>query len=74
TFRVVFEGTLPEKFSILYPEYTLNNNELTLKLADSSSQKLLMFLLEHNVKITSFYEIFPTLQEIFIKAVEQKAV
>ncbi|MGB4960787.1 MAG: ATP-binding cassette domain-containing protein, partial [Saprospiraceae bacterium] len=70
-FSVKYEGQMPD--NILQLGYGIISNqgqEITFKLSEEHrSNDLLRHLIQNNVSITSFNEILPTLNEIFIKKV-----
>ncbi|NJL75372.1 MAG: ABC transporter ATP-binding protein [Saprospiraceae bacterium] len=71
-FEIVFEGVLPsaflERINIIEQQAT----QIRLKLDNSNeSNSMLRFLMDNSVKIVAFREILPTLNEIFIKQVNQ---
>ncbi len=80
-FRVHFEGDLPAEKMARFdvheqpPQYLeASDRFLTVKLGkDNDSSDLLRHLLDSGVRITSFNEILPSLNEIFIKKVGEAA-
>jgi ABC-2 type transport system ATP-binding protein len=75
-YRIEFDGTLPEgleaadhsdaSFNIV----SRNEKSLIVQVTEGAdSNHLLKYLLDHGVRITSFNEILPTINEIFIKQV-----
>ncbi|MCP3933098.1 MAG: ABC transporter ATP-binding protein [Bacteroidetes bacterium] len=70
-FNIKFEGDLPVDFSNHATVVEQRNNSVTVQLKDNhASSHLLQFLLSKGVYLTSFNEILPSLNEIFIRQVE----
>ena len=70
-YRIQYSGDCPlnlnEKFNII----SHKNNSLVIQAEEEqSSNELLRFLLSEGLNISSFREVLPTLNEIFIKQVE----
>jgi len=71
-FNVTFEGTLPADIGSHAKIIKQENNSLTIQLEEErNSNLLLQHLFNSGVHVHSFNEILPTLNEIFIKKVEQ---
>lgn len=71
-FQFEYEGQLPDDFQNLANLVSNEAGELVVKLNDSSdSNSFLRFLLDKNVQIKGFREILPSLNEIFIKVVQE---
>jgi len=69
-FRIEFRGDLPDLPDV-YRVVERNAGHLTVKIeAGAESDKLLLLLLQKGVHISSFQEILPSLNQIFIKQVE----
>ncbi len=69
-FRIKYEGALPEHIDDHYKLEAAGDKELIIKVPEGEDSNLLLAeLLRHNVHVTSFNEILPTLNEIFIKQV-----
>ncbi len=71
-FRVTFDGPIPEGLENLGTVIEQKNGEVLIQLEDESrSNELLRFFVEQKIFIHSFNEILPTLNEIFIKQVQE---
>ena len=77
-FEISYSGMLPESLQAeddANEDYTIiknENNRLTIKVThDSASNSLLNFLMKNGVYINGFNEILPSLNEIFIRQVEE---
>ena len=71
-FQFEYEGQLPDDFQNLANLVSNEAGDLVVKLNDSSdSNSFLRFLLDKNVQIKGFREILPSLNEIFIKVVQE---
>ncbi|GJM35147.1 MAG: ABC transporter ATP-binding protein [Saprospiraceae bacterium] len=72
-FEIAYVGQLPEINSSQATIVQNNGRELVVRIAEgSSSDALLRFLLDRGIHIRSFREILPSLNEIFIRQVEEK--
>jgi ABC-2 type transport system ATP-binding protein len=61
---------LPENFQVLHKEYANNITKVNIRLPqDITSTELLKQLITKNVEITSFHEIIPSMNDIFIQKV-----
>ena len=70
-FRIDFEGTLPENFDEKMKVTERSNGSVTVMLSENDdSNELLKYLLARGVHVQAFNEILPTLNEIFIRQVE----
>ena len=71
-FRVEFGGVLPAGLEQHFPLAERNGQTITVQMKSAdSSNTLLRYLLENDVQVRSFREILPTLNEIFIRQVEE---
>ena len=71
-FNVEYEGELPADISKMAEIVKQKGQSVTVKLAEGiDSNDLLKNLIQQNTHITAFHEILPSLNEIFIKQVEQ---
>lgn len=71
-FRINFQGDLPPDIEDKAQIVTRNDHSITVQLDDDKkSNVLLSYLLQQDVEIRAFNEILPTLNEIFIKQVEE---
>ena len=62
---------LPADFQVVKKETIGNETALTIQLLnDTPSNRLLQHLIEQQHTITAFHEILPSMNEVFIKAVE----
>lgn len=62
---------LPADFQVVKKETVGNETALTIQiLNDTPSNRLLQHLIEQQHTITAFHEILPSMNEVFIKAVE----
>ena len=75
-YRISIEGAidvtnLPSDFQVVKKETVGNETALTIQiLNDTPSNQLLQHLIEQQHTITAFHEILPSMNEVFIKAVE----
>ncbi len=73
-FNIEFEGELPENIDEIATVVKQKSQSITIKLQEGiDSNVLLKKLIKQGVHITAFNEILPSLNEIFIKQVEQSA-
>jgi ABC-2 type transport system ATP-binding protein len=77
-FEINYSGMLPESLQAeddANEDYSIiknENNRLTIKVShDSASNSLLNYLMKNGVYINGFNEILPSLNEIFIRQVEE---
>lgn len=71
-FRVDFYGELPADIGTRNQIVSQSDHSFTVQLDDDRmSNALLSYLLEKGVQVRAFNEILPTLNEIFIKQVEE---
>ncbi len=69
-YRIDYEGTLPNHIGDQFKLESSSENELLIKVSpDEDSNQLLAALIQNNVHVTSFNEVLPTLNDIFIKQV-----
>lgn len=69
-FALNYEGTLPEGFKEKLTIVQEKGNELTLKLESSAeSNRLLRDFINADVRVASFHEILPSINDIFIRQV-----
>ena len=72
-FKIDFEGELPAESLAQTKIITQKDQSITVQLNEGDdSNALLRHLIQKNVHIHSFNEILPTLNEIFIKKVEER--
>lgn len=70
-FEVKFEGELPDGIEEKFNLEQKTSNSLVIKINEGDdSNNILQYLVKNNLHIISFKEILPTLNEIFIKQVE----
>lgn len=73
-FKVAFEGEVPENFGEDTEDFKVISKEGKIAIAQipdvANSNKFLHYCIAKGLHILSFYEILPTLNEIFIKQVE----
>lgn len=70
-FKIDFEGELPTGLNGMVDIVRQNGHSITVQLPqERQSNELLQFLLQKGVYIHAFNEILPTLNQIFIKQVE----
>ena len=70
-FKVEYEGQLPENFADQFTIVNQEEQQVTVHLPEGTSSKaLLQALINGNVRILSFNEVLPSLNEIFIRQVE----
>ncbi len=73
-FNIEFEGNLPANISEKAEIIKQKGQSITVKLNEGGdSNELLRKLIQQDIHITAFHEILPSLNEIFIKQVEQSA-
>ncbi len=71
-YKIEFDGDLPSNIHEMAEIVKQKEKSITVKLEQEvDSNELLKNLIEHGVHITSFHEILPSLNEIFIKQVEE---
>lgn len=71
-FNIGYEGALPQFESQTSNIYSQKDQMVTVKIAGNASPSdVLKEYLAYNAHITSFNEVLPTLNEIFIKLVEE---
>ena len=69
-FRIEYRGILPDDFSLRLRLVKEEEQALVVQLdEESDSTTLLQYLLSNGIEITSFNEILPSLNDIFIKQV-----
>lgn len=70
-FSIGFEGAAPEVAPTSFSIVKKSNQSWVVKINDNCKpNEVLTFFLQHNISITHFNEILPSLNEIFIKLVE----
>ena len=70
-FELIAEGDVPNAFPSAFNEISRQGKKVRFKPeANINSNELLKNLLNQNIHISSFQEIFPGINEIFIKTVE----
>ena len=76
-YRIEYTGTLPPNLRALdaaddsYEILEMTDRQMLVQVADDrASNEVLRQLIQHDVHITAFQEILPTLNEIFIKQVQ----
>lgn len=70
-FELITEGNLPVEFPAAFNEISRQGKKVRFKPSTSiTSNELLRNLLQQDLHINSFQEIFPGINEIFIKTVE----
>ncbi|MDX1666441.1 MAG: ATP-binding cassette domain-containing protein [Saprospiraceae bacterium] len=71
-FHIAFEGSLPEGIEDVADIVDRNDQAVTVQLQEEDdSNDLLRFFIKKNVHVRSFNEILPSLNEIFIRQVEE---
>lgn len=71
-FKIDYEGALPPDLKARANVVRENSHSITVQLTEErQSNELLQYLLQQGVYIHAFNEILPTLNEIFIKRVEE---
>ena len=71
-FRIDFEGSLPVDLSSKARIVKENGGNVVVQLLEGAeSNQLLGYLIDHGVRIKAFNELLPSLNEIFIRQVEQ---
>lgn len=71
-FNVEFEGELPSNIHEMAEIVKQKRQSITVKLKpDTDSNELLRNLIQQDIHITAFHEILPSLNQIFIRQVEQ---
>lgn len=70
-FKVEYEGQLPPNFSQQFEIVERGERQVVVHLPEGTSSKaLLQALINANVRVLSFNEVLPSLNEIFIRQVE----
>ncbi len=70
-FKIDYEGALPPEVKERFRVVNENGHSITIQVPDErDSNQLLQYLLQKGVYIHAFNEILPTLNQIFIKQVE----
>ena len=70
-FKIEYSGSLPANVAEKAEILSQDDRALTTRFsAEANSNSFLQFLLQNNVQIVSFNEILPSLNEIFIRQVE----
>ncbi|MBA3648583.1 MAG: ATP-binding cassette domain-containing protein [Chitinophagales bacterium] len=73
-FSIHYEGTAPQLDAECFPIVRQVNHEMVVKIKNGySSNDLLSTLVQQPLKVVSFNELLPTLNEIFIEQVEGKS-
>jgi ABC-2 type transport system ATP-binding protein len=73
-FRIHYNGEMPELPADYFPVVRQTDHELVVKIDERfSSTDLMRALVQRQVEVTSFNEILPSLNEIFITQVEGKS-
>jgi ABC-2 type transport system ATP-binding protein len=71
-FTIEYEGELPPNIYETTEIVKQKNHSITVKLEEGvNSNDLLRKLIEQGIHLTAFHEVLPSLNEIFIKQVEQ---
>lgn len=70
-FQVGFEGLLPDDFSSVFKVVFQQENFVILNIEKKQPNEVLRFFLDRNIQVNSFEEILPSINEIFIKQVNQ---
>lgn len=69
-YELVYEGGLPLGLGDAYPYTTVKNQQITFQLQEGKdSNELLRYLLQQGIRVQSFQEILPSLNEVFIRQV-----
>lgn len=69
-YELVYEGGLPLGLGDAYPYTTVKNQQITFQLQEGQdSNELLRYLLQQGIRVQSFQEILPSLNEVFIRQV-----
>lgn len=72
-FKIQYEGNLPDGLDGFGQLKSQNDSSFVIqKTADQQNNSILQYLIEKDVRIKSYNEILPTLNEIFIKQVDGK--
>lgn len=70
-YKLTFNGNAPVESNTLFEVIQILENGCIVQLKENTSgNMLLQYFLKQNIEITSFYEILPTLNEIFIHLVK----
>jgi ABC-2 type transport system ATP-binding protein len=71
-YRLEYDGPLPADFHERYATTDSTPSSIDIQLGeDQAANDLLRYLLKHEVHIIGFRELLPSLNEVFIKQVEQ---
>jgi ABC-2 type transport system ATP-binding protein len=67
-YKVQYDGALTDDFQSQFEIVSINDGEAILQ-AGTSTNAILKYFIDHNIPVKGYNEILPSLNEIFIKAV-----
>jgi ABC-2 type transport system ATP-binding protein len=70
-FQVGFDGELPDDFQTAFKVIFHQENLAIISSEQKQPNEVLKYFLDRNIQVNSFKEILPTINEIFIKQVNQ---
>lgn len=70
-FQVGFDGVLPDDFQTAFKVMFHQENLAIISSEQKQPNEVLKYFLDRNIQVNSFKEILPTINEIFIKQVNQ---
>ena len=70
-FSIQYVGELSNGFATQFETISIANNEAIVK-ANNSDNSVLKYFIDHGLTVRSYHELLPSLNEIFIKAVQEE--
>ena len=70
-FSIQYDGELSNGFATQFETISIANNEAIVK-AKASDNAVLKYFIDHGLTVRSYHELLPSLNEIFIKAVNEE--
>jgi ABC-2 type transport system ATP-binding protein len=71
-YEVKFEGILPENFHQTFQVFLQQPNRVIISSLPRQPNDVLQYFIHHQIQITGFKELLPTIQEIFVKSVQEQ--
>ena len=72
-YSILYDGEISNGFASSFEVESVSPHE-AIVLAHSSDNEILRYFLDHNITVRGYNEILPSLNEIFIKAVNEQTV
>ena len=72
-YSILYDGEISNGFASLFEVESVSPQE-AIVLAHSSDNEILRYFLDHNITVRGYNEILPSLNEIFIKAVNEQTI